>query len=107
MLMRIVLAGHNIDIELLRHLKTQILEPVASGWEESRLDGMSEAELRAQAAELQRRAAAPPRPLRPQPPGPGAWGWEESRLDGMSEAELRAQAAELQRRTAEFLGRWS
>ncbi|MEK6711790.1 MAG: FAD-dependent thymidylate synthase [Nitrospinota bacterium] len=55
--MRIVLAGHNIDIEILRHLKTQILEPVASGWEEGRLDGMSEAELRVQAAELQRRAA--------------------------------------------------
>ncbi|MBI3127980.1 MAG: FAD-dependent thymidylate synthase [Candidatus Tectomicrobia bacterium] len=55
--MRILLAGHNIDIELLRHLKTQILEPVASGWEENRLDAMSEAELRAQAAELQRRTA--------------------------------------------------
>ena len=55
--MRIVLAGHNIDIELLRHLKTQILEPVATGWEESRLDAMSEAELRSQAAELQRRTA--------------------------------------------------
>lgn len=55
--MRIVLAGHNIDIEILRHLKTQILEPVASGWEENRLDAMSEAELRVQAAELQRRTA--------------------------------------------------
>ena len=55
--MRIVLAGHNVDVEVLRQLKTQILEPVAEGWEESRLDQMSEAELRTQAAELQRRSA--------------------------------------------------
>ena len=38
-------------------MKKEILEPAARGWEESRLDAMSEAELRAQAAELQRRAA--------------------------------------------------
>lgn len=55
--MRIVLAGHNVDADLLRRMKKEILEPAAHGWEERRLDAMSEAELRAQAAELQRRAA--------------------------------------------------
>ena len=55
--MRIVLAGHNVDADLLRQMKKEILEPAAHGWEEGRLDAMSEAELRAQAAELQRRAA--------------------------------------------------
>ncbi len=55
--MRIVLAGHNVDVEVLHQLKKEILEPAAHGWEEGRLDAMSEAELRAQAAELQRRVA--------------------------------------------------
>ncbi len=55
--MRIVLAGHNVDVDVLRQMKKEILEPAAHGWEENRLDAMSEAELRAQAAELQRRAA--------------------------------------------------
>ncbi|MCY3823804.1 MAG: FAD-dependent thymidylate synthase [Nitrospinae bacterium] len=55
--MRIVLAGHNVDVDVLRQMKKEIIEPAARGWEESRLDAMSEAELRAQAAELQRRAA--------------------------------------------------
>ena len=55
--MRIVLAGHNVDVDVLRQMKKEIIEPAAHGWEESRLDAMSEAELRAQAAELQRRAA--------------------------------------------------
>lgn len=55
--MRIVLAGHNVDVEVLRQLTTEILQPVAEGWEENRLDEMSEAELRTQAAELQRRVS--------------------------------------------------
>ncbi|MCE2452532.1 MAG: FAD-dependent thymidylate synthase [Nitrospinae bacterium] len=55
--MRIVLAGHNVDVDVLRQMKKEIIEPAARGWEESRLDAMSEAELRAQAAELQRRSA--------------------------------------------------
>ena len=55
--MRIVLAGHNVDVDVLRQMKKEIIEPAARGWEECRLDAMSEAELRAQAAELQRRAA--------------------------------------------------
>ncbi|MEE9275430.1 MAG: FAD-dependent thymidylate synthase, partial [bacterium] len=53
--MRILLAGFNLDIEIIRKLKTDILEPVSEGWEESRLDQMSEAELRVQAVELQGR----------------------------------------------------
>ncbi len=55
--MRIVLAGHNVDVGVLRQMKKEIIEPAAQGWEESRLDVMSEAELRAQAAEFQRRSA--------------------------------------------------
>ncbi len=55
--MRIVLAGHNVDVDVLRQMKKEILEPAAHGWEENRLDAMSEAELRTQASELQRRAA--------------------------------------------------
>lgn len=55
--MRILLAGYNIDQEIIRELTTEILEPVAQGWEEARLDEMSEVELRTQAVELQRRIA--------------------------------------------------
>ena len=55
--MRVVLAGHNVDVDVLRQMKKEIVEPAARGWEEGRLDVMSEDELRTQAAELQRRAA--------------------------------------------------
>ncbi len=55
--MRIVLAGHNVDVGALHELKEDILEPAARGGGKRPLDAMGEDELRAQAAELQRRAA--------------------------------------------------
>lgn len=54
--MRISLAGHNVDVEALREMKA-ILDSAARGWEECRLGAMGEGALRAQAAEIQRRAA--------------------------------------------------
>ncbi|HBK80441.1 MAG TPA: thymidylate synthase (FAD) [Nitrospinae bacterium] len=55
--MRIVLAGHNVDVEILREFKSDLLEPTANGWTEDLLGAMSEEDLRTKAREVHRRAA--------------------------------------------------
>ena len=55
--MRIVLAGHNVDVEVLRELKKEILEPAANDLAPGRIASMSEEELRAKAGELRGRAS--------------------------------------------------
>ncbi len=55
--MRIVLAGHNVDVEVLRDLKKEILEPAANDLAPERIASMSEEELRAKTGELRGRAS--------------------------------------------------
>ncbi len=55
--MRIVLAGHNVDVEVLREFKSKLLEPLAEGWTKERLGAMSGEEMQGQASEIQKRAA--------------------------------------------------
>ena len=58
--MRIVLAGHNVDVEVLRELKKEILEPAANDLAPERIASMSEEELRAKAGTFLMPSAAWP-----------------------------------------------
>ncbi len=55
--MRIVLAGHNVDVEVLREFKSGLLGPMANEFSKERLGSMSEEELRAKASEFHGRAS--------------------------------------------------
>ena len=55
--MRIVLAGHNVDVEVLREIRNDLLEPLSSGLARERVESMSEKELREWIAEVRYRTA--------------------------------------------------
>ncbi|MEE9239736.1 MAG: FAD-dependent thymidylate synthase [bacterium] len=55
--MRIVLAGHNVDVEVLRELKKKVLEPATNDLAPEQINSMNEEELRAKATELQSNAS--------------------------------------------------
>ena len=55
--MRIVLAGHNVDVEVLREIRNDLLEPLSSGLVRERVESMSEEELREWIAEVRDRTA--------------------------------------------------
>jgi flavin-dependent thymidylate synthase len=55
--MRIVLAGHNIDVEVLRELKKEVLEYASINLAPEKIESMNEAELRAKVGTLQERAS--------------------------------------------------
>lgn len=55
--MRIVLAGHNIDVEVLRELKKQVLERAVQALSPERIAAMDESEIRAKASEIHEHAS--------------------------------------------------
>lgn len=55
--MRIVLAGHNIDVEALREFRNNFLEPVANEWTQEELGELSKEQLQQKAGELGKQAA--------------------------------------------------
>ena len=55
--MRIVLAGHNVDVEALREFRKNFLEPVANEWTQEGLGKLSKEQLQQKAGTLGKQAA--------------------------------------------------
>ncbi len=55
--MRIVLAGHNVDVEVLREIRNELLEPLSSGLARERAESMSGEELKEWIAGVRDRTA--------------------------------------------------
>ncbi|MFQ5895851.1 MAG: FAD-dependent thymidylate synthase, partial [Nitrospinota bacterium] len=56
--MRVLLSGHNLDVEVLRELRREVLEPLRERFSPEALEGLSEEQLRRRAAELGERTSA-------------------------------------------------
>ena len=55
--MRIILAGHNVDVEALREFRKNFLEPVANEWTQEGLGELSKEQLQQKAGTLGKQAA--------------------------------------------------